>query len=163
MVCLTALEVRISSNGFHSKTFFLACLAKLLILRRARQSVAMWYVVPVQSTDCSSLKGNFQTWGGGSDSYFEYLIKYARLSNTNDNSYTDSWLTAVQSSIDTLAKVTISHVAKQTLFSFWLIQRSTVGNWLYLADYDGSQVRHVGSHLACFYGGNWILGEYWAT
>ncbi|KIM65092.1 glycoside hydrolase family 47 protein [Scleroderma citrinum Foug A] len=98
--------------------------------------------MPGQIVDPSTGKAvsSYVTWGGGSDSYFEYLIKYARLSNTNDNSYTDSWLTAVQSSIDTLAK------------------RSTVGNWLYLADYDGSQVRHVGSHLACFYGGNWILG-----
>jgi mannosyl-oligosaccharide alpha-1,2-mannosidase len=32
-----------------------------------------------------------------------------------------------------------------------------VGNWVYLADY-ANQVLHVGSHLACFYGGNWILG-----
>lgn len=36
-------------------------------------------------------------------------------------------------------------------------QTSTVGDWVYLADYD-DQVLHVGSHLACFYGGNWILG-----
>ena len=36
-------------------------------------------------------------------------------------------------------------------------QTSTVGNWSYLADYD-NHVLHVGSHLACFYGGNWILG-----
>ena len=36
-------------------------------------------------------------------------------------------------------------------------QTSTVGNWTYLADYN-NQVLHVSSHLACFYGGNWILG-----
>jgi len=36
-------------------------------------------------------------------------------------------------------------------------QNSTVDNWVYLADYD-NQVLHIGSHLACFYGGNWILG-----
>jgi len=46
-----------------------------------------------------------QTWGGGSDSYFEYLIKYARLSNTHDNLYADTWYTAVDSSIKTLLKV----------------------------------------------------------
>ena len=39
------------------------------------------------------------------------------------------------------------------------MQTSTVGNWTYLADLDDSgTIRHVGSHLACFYGGNWILG-----
>ena len=46
-----------------------------------------------------------QTWGGGSDSYFEYLIKYARLSNTDNSIFADSWLTAVDSSIKTLFKV----------------------------------------------------------
>ncbi|KAF9236657.1 glycoside hydrolase family 47 protein [Melanogaster broomeanus] len=87
------------------------------------------------------LLSHFQTWGGGSDSYFEYLIKYARLTNTADNSYADAWLTAVDTSIKVL------------------LRNSTVGNWLYLADYDNKKmIRHVGSHLACFYGGNWILG-----
>ena len=46
-----------------------------------------------------------QTWGGGSDSYFEYLIKYARLSNTDDNRFADTWLTAVDSSITHLKRV----------------------------------------------------------
>ncbi|TFK73471.1 glycoside hydrolase family 47 protein [Pluteus cervinus] len=85
--------------------------------------------------------GGYVTWGGGSDSYFEYLIKYARLSNTQDPTFVNQWLTAVDSSIKTLAK------------------KSTVGNHLYLADYDSSgTIRHVGSHLACFHGGNWIFG-----
>jgi mannosyl-oligosaccharide alpha-1,2-mannosidase len=31
---------------------------------------------------------------------------------------------------------------------------------VYLADIDDQgQVRHVGSHLACFLAGNWLLGE----
>jgi len=81
------------------------------------------------------------TWGGGSDSYFEYLIKYAQLSNTDDNTFVDSWLTAVDSSIKTLMK------------------NSTVGNHVYLADLDDQgRIRHVGSHLACFHAGNWLLG-----
>ncbi|KAF8637898.1 hypothetical protein AX17_002521 [Amanita inopinata Kibby_2008] len=85
--------------------------------------------------------GGYVSWGGGSDSYFEYLIKYARLSNTNNNLFADAWHTAVDSSIRTLLSV------------------STVGNHTYLADYDSSgRIRHVGSHLACFYGGNWLLG-----
>ncbi|KAG6896909.1 hypothetical protein C0992_005311 [Termitomyces sp. T32_za158] len=85
--------------------------------------------------------GGYVTWGGGSDSYFEYLIKYARLSNTDDPLFVNTWQTAVDSSIKTL------------------LRTSTVGNHAYLADFDDSrQIRHVGSHLACFNGGNWILG-----
>ncbi|KDR80124.1 hypothetical protein GALMADRAFT_61912 [Galerina marginata CBS 339.88] len=85
--------------------------------------------------------GKYVTWGGGSDSYFEYLIKYARLNNTADPLFADSWRTAVDSSIRTLLKVSAS------------------GEWSYLADYDDDKnIRHVGSHLACFHGGNWLLG-----
>ncbi|KAJ7512675.1 glycoside hydrolase family 47 protein [Mycena galericulata] len=85
--------------------------------------------------------GGYVTWGGGSDSYFEYLLKFSRLTNTNDPIYIDTWKTAVDSSIKTLLKT------------------STVGNHLYLADYDDfGLIRHVGSHLACFLAGNWLLG-----
>lgn len=35
-----------------------------------------------------------------------------------------------------------------------------MGGHLYLADFDSDrQIRHIGSHLACFYGGNWLFGE----
>ncbi|THU94524.1 glycoside hydrolase family 47 protein [Dendrothele bispora CBS 962.96] len=85
--------------------------------------------------------GNYITWGGGSDSYFEYLIKYARLTNTNDNLFADTWHTAVDSSIK------------------FLLRTSTVGDHLYLADRDDEgKIVHISSHLACFHGGNWILG-----
>ncbi|KAF6757956.1 glycoside hydrolase [Ephemerocybe angulata] len=81
------------------------------------------------------------TWGGGGDSYFEYLIKHARLSNTDDSIYINTWLTAVDSSI--------AH----------LLKTSTVGNHAYLADWDAdNRVRHTSSHLACFHGGNFIYG-----
>ncbi|KAF7324310.1 alpha-1,2-Mannosidase [Mycena venus] len=81
------------------------------------------------------------TWGGGSDSYFEYLLKYARLTNTNNNIFIDTWKTAIDSSIKTLLKT------------------STVGNHAYLATLDDQGLlQHVGSHLACFYAGNWLLG-----
>ncbi|THU83180.1 seven-hairpin glycosidase [Dendrothele bispora CBS 962.96] len=81
------------------------------------------------------------TWGGGSDSYFEYLIKYARLTNTDDNLFADTWHTAVDSSIK------------------FLLRKSTVGNHLYLAETDNyGKIVHASSHLACFHGGNWILG-----
>ncbi|KAJ7851679.1 glycoside hydrolase family 47 protein [Mycena olivaceomarginata] len=58
-----------------------------------------------------------------------YLLKYARLTNTNNNIFIDTWKT------------------------------STVGNHVYLADLDDQGlIRHVGSHLACFHAGNWLLG-----
>jgi len=99
--------------------------------------------MPAQAIDPSTglPVGGYVSWGGGSDSFFEYLIKYARLSNTNDGTFADSWVTAVNSSIKTL------------------IETSTVGNHVYLADLDDQRlIRHVGSHLACFTAGNWLLG-----
>ncbi|CAL1699168.1 unnamed protein product [Somion occarium] len=85
--------------------------------------------------------GAFVTWGSGSDSYFEYLIKYARLTNTDDNLFADTWATAVDSSLKRLART------------------STVGNHLYLADQqDDGTLRHIGSHLECFHAGNWMFG-----
>ena len=40
-------------------------------------------------------------------------------------------------------------------------ETSTVGNHVYLADYDSQgHIRHVGSHLACFCAGNWLLGNF---
>ena len=46
-----------------------------------------------------------QTWGGGSDSYFEYLVKYPRLTGTSDPIFINTWREAVDSSIETLRKV----------------------------------------------------------
>ncbi|KAH9164862.1 seven-hairpin glycosidase [Lactarius sanguifluus] len=94
--------------------------------------------LPAQGIDPSTGQ---PTWGGGSDSYFEYLIKYAHLSNTDDTTFVDAWFTAVDSSIR------------------YLKQTSTVGDHVYLADIDDDgSVRPVGSHLACFHAGNWMLG-----
>ncbi|KAH6877379.1 glycoside hydrolase [Coprinopsis sp. MPI-PUGE-AT-0042] len=99
--------------------------------------LAATYVDP----DLGQFIGGYITWGGASDSYYEYLIKHARLTNTDDQLWADSWSTAVDSSIKYLKKT------------------STVGNWTYLADYDSNKkIRHVSSHLACFHAGNWIYG-----
>ncbi|KAH8101109.1 glycoside hydrolase family 47 protein [Cristinia sonorae] len=85
--------------------------------------------------------GALVTWGGGSDSYFEYLIKYPRLTNINDDLFADTWATAVDTSMRVLART------------------STVGNHLYLADQDDDgTIRHISSHLACFHAGNWLFG-----
>ncbi|KIK66353.1 glycoside hydrolase family 47 protein [Collybiopsis luxurians FD-317 M1] len=82
----------------------------------------------------------FVTWGGGTDSYLEYLIKYARITNTPDNLFADTWHAAVDSSIKVLMRT------------------STVGDHVYLADWNAGEILLEGSHLACFQGGNWILG-----
>ena len=85
--------------------------------------------------------GAYVSWGGGSDSYFEYLLKYARLDPTVDPIFLQTWETAIDSSIK------------------FLLKDSTVGDRVYLADFDDSRrIRHISSHLACFHGGNWILG-----
>ncbi|KAG6811841.1 hypothetical protein H0H92_005572 [Tricholoma furcatifolium] len=103
--------------------------------------------LPAQGIDPSTGQsvGGYVTWGGGSDSYFEYLIKYARLNGSADD-LADYWHQAVDSSISTL------------------LRTSTVGDFTYLADYDdgaataSQKIRHVGSHLECFHGGNWLFG-----
>ncbi|KAF9445727.1 glycoside hydrolase family 47 protein [Macrolepiota fuliginosa MF-IS2] len=99
--------------------------------------------LPAQGIDpnTGSPVGGYVTWGGGSDSYFEYLIKYARLNNTGEALWADTWKLAVDSSIQTLLK------------------KSTVGDHSYLTDYDSEKRNvYVSSHLACFHGGNWLLG-----
>ncbi|KAG5635267.1 hypothetical protein H0H81_011892 [Sphagnurus paluster] len=86
--------------------------------------------------------GGYVSWGGGSDSYFEYLLKYPRLTNTDDPVFVDTWKTAIDSSI--------RH----------LLRKSTVGDHLYTCTYDAAidKFRHISSHLACFHGGNWLYG-----
>lgn len=86
--------------------------------------------------------GGYVSWGGGSDSYFEYLLKYARLTNTDDPIFMDTWKAAIDSSI--------RH----------LLRKSTVGDHLYTCTYDAAidKFRHISSHLACFHGGNWLYG-----
>jgi len=84
-----------------------------------------------------------QSWGGGSDSYFEYLLKYARLSNTDDPVFMDTWKNAIDSSVH------------------HLLRKSTVGVHLYTCTYDATIDRflHISSHLACLRGGNWLYGQ----
>ncbi|GJJ15116.1 hypothetical protein Clacol_009391 [Clathrus columnatus] len=99
--------------------------------------------LPAQDIDPQSgdFVGAYVSWGGGTDSYLEYLLKYSRLDPTVDPLFIQTWQTAVDSSIK------------------WLHKTSTVGGWSYVADFqDDRQIRHIGSHLECFLGGNWILG-----
>ncbi|KAG9101559.1 maturation of Asn-linked oligosaccharides protein [Ceratobasidium sp. UAMH 11750] len=101
--------------------------------------------LPVQMVDPSNNKpnGTYITWGAGTDSYFEYLIKYGRMTNNADTRWTKTWLTAVDSSI--------IHLMSEAV-------ETDVKGLLYLGDHHNGTLRHIGSHLGCFYGGNWIMG-----
>ena len=71
------------------------------------------------------------------------------------------WLTAVDSSIKTLMKDSVRMCLrhKPPFVLLTTEKTSTVGNHVYLADYDDQKrILHVGSHLACFHAGNWLLG-----
>ena len=96
----------------------------------------MYYLGHINLTTSS----RWQTWGGGTDSYFEYLIKYGRITNNADPIWVEAWKAAVDSSVKYLATT------------------SSVGNHLYLTDYTKGRKRYIGSHLECFAGGNWIMG-----
>ncbi|KAG8683311.1 maturation of Asn-linked oligosaccharides protein, partial [Ceratobasidium sp. 395] len=70
-------------------------------MRRIGRLNAPFPGLPAQMVDPSNNKpnGTYVTWGAGSDSYFEYLIKYGRMTNNADAQWTRTWLTAVDSSI----------------------------------------------------------------
>ncbi|KAG8744402.1 maturation of Asn-linked oligosaccharides protein [Ceratobasidium sp. 414] len=100
--------------------------------------------LPAQMVDPSTNKPNgtyiVGTWGAGTDSYFEYLIKYGRMTNNADTRWTKNWLTAVDSSI--------IHLMREAV-------ETDVKGLLYLGDHYNGTLRHIGSHLGC---GNWIMG-----
>ncbi|KAG9240026.1 glycoside hydrolase [Calycina marina] len=80
-------------------------------------------------------------WVGGTDSYYEYLIKMYVYDTTRFASYKDRWIKAADSSIDNLA----SHPATHPDVTF-------------MAMYQGTTKIFYSQHLACFNGGNFILG-----
>ncbi|KAH9463805.1 hypothetical protein Pst134EA_015886 [Puccinia striiformis f. sp. tritici] len=89
-----------------------------------------------------AVKNDKATWGGGADSYYEYLLKYGIISQNRDKSYLKTWKLAVESS-------------KQHL-----LQVSPLHNLTYLASFSSSKggIDYEFSHLGCFAGGNWLLG-----
>jgi mannosyl-oligosaccharide alpha-1,2-mannosidase len=82
----------------------------------------------------------YVTWGGGSDSFFEYLLKYAQLIGSTET-YLPTWIESVRSSI------------------LHLVTRpgGTEADVLFLSDYNRQKIPKY-SHLGCFAPGNWILG-----
>ena len=80
-------------------------------------------------------------WIGGSDSFYEYLLKMYVYDPTRFSTYKDRWMAAADSSIQYLA----SHPA-------------TKPDITYLAYFENTTIVETSEHLACFDGGNFILG-----
>lgn len=89
--------------------------------------------------------GNFTDaqggWVGGADSFYEYLIKMYVYDPERYGDYLDRWILAVDSSIEHLAS---SPAPRPDI------------TWL--AGYNGKNISKSSQHLACFDGGNFILG-----
>ncbi|PGH06195.1 hypothetical protein AJ79_06583 [Helicocarpus griseus UAMH5409] len=81
------------------------------------------------------------SWGGGDDSFYEYLIKMFVYDESRFQIYRDRWILAIESSIAHLK----SSPTKRPEFT-------------YLATYKGGKLGFDSQHLTCFNGGNFILG-----
>lgn len=76
--------------------------------------------------------------GGGYDSFMEYLIKFPVFEDNRDHRYAQSY----GKMIDTIQEK--------------LVSKTGVNNLTFIADYNiqTNKINYVGSHLACFAGGN---------
>ncbi|TKX25686.1 mannosyl-oligosaccharide alpha-1,2-mannosidase [Elsinoe australis] len=83
----------------------------------------------------------FGGWIGGADSAYEYLLKMYVYDSTRFARYRDRWILAADSTIANLA----SHPGSRPDLTF-------------LAEYNGTDLIFESQHLACFDGGNFILG-----
>ncbi|EXA29794.1 mannosyl-oligosaccharide alpha-1,2-mannosidase [Fusarium oxysporum f. sp. pisi HDV247] len=84
---------------------------------------------------------NYGGWGGGTDSFYEYLIKMYVYDPETFGEYKDRWIAAADS--------TMQHLASHP---------STRPDLTFLSGYSGTQTYPNSGHLACFAGGNFILG-----
>ncbi|KAH8719208.1 glycoside hydrolase [Phaeosphaeriaceae sp. PMI808] len=95
--------------------------------------------------DISPLTGKFQDarggWVGGADSFYEYLIKMWIYDPSRYSILKERWILAADSTI----KYLTSHPASRPDLTF-------------LAAYNGQKLNLRSQHLACFDGGNFILG-----
>lgn len=99
-------------------------------------------------TDISISNGSFLDsrggWTGGTDSYYEYLIKMYLYDPETFAEYKDKWVEAVDSSIEYLA----SHPTSRPDLTFLSYYRNNTE----------TGIVYTSQHLACFDGGNFILG-----
>jgi len=94
--------------------------------------------VDIETGEFVNAKGG---WSGGTDSFYEYLLKMFIYDTRRFSEYRDRWILAADSSIKYLA----SHPSSRPDLTF-------------LAEYDGTELRYRSQHLTCFDGGNFILG-----
>ncbi|KAJ4293782.1 Mannosyl-oligosaccharide alpha-1,2-mannosidase 1B [Collariella sp. IMI 366227] len=94
----------------------------------------------VRLSDGQFVDGN-GGWGGGTDSFYEYLIKMYLYDPKRFGEYRERWIKAADSSIEFL----VSHPTTKPELTF-------------LAIWKGKTLEFISEHLACFNGGNFILG-----
>jgi len=82
------------------------------------------------------------SWGGGDDSFYEYLIKMYLYDPVRFGRYKDRWVAAAESTI----KYLTSHPTTRPDLTY-------VAAWK-----DDKSLTYASGHLACFNGGNFILG-----
>ena len=96
-------------------------------------------------TDVSIDNGTFLDadggWVGGDDSFYEYLIKFFVYDQSRFGQYRDRWVLAADSTIANLT----SHPSSRPDLTF-------------VAEFSGTDLIFESEHLACFDGGNFILG-----
>ncbi|RCI10287.1 hypothetical protein L249_8556 [Ophiocordyceps polyrhachis-furcata BCC 54312] len=80
-------------------------------------------------------------WSGGTDSFYEYLIKMYQYDKSAYGLYKDRWVMAARS--------TMQHLASHP---------TTRPDVTYLQQYSGQSLIPISTHLASFAGGNFILG-----
>jgi len=80
-------------------------------------------------------------WNGGDDSFYEYLIKMYVYDPESFGTYKDRWVAAADSSIQYLAS-----------------SPSSRKDLTYLAAFTNTSLDLQSGHLACFDGGNFLLG-----
>ncbi|KZT58231.1 glycoside hydrolase family 47 protein [Calocera cornea HHB12733] len=81
------------------------------------------------------------SFGPNSDSFYEYLIKYAHMTGNAEPVYLQTWLDGVNSAMETM------------------MFKSTVGAWTWLSNWSNRTGHdYMFSHLACYLPGNWLLG-----
>ncbi|KAL1953346.1 hypothetical protein VTO42DRAFT_3000 [Malbranchea cinnamomea] len=83
------------------------------------------------------------SWGASHDSFYEYLIKMYVYDPNRFREYRERWIAAAESSIKYLKSTSRTASGKELT---------------YLAKYVGGEYRLESEHLACFNGGNFILG-----
>jgi mannosyl-oligosaccharide alpha-1,2-mannosidase len=98
-------------------------------------------------TEIDIVTGNFQlgtaSWGGGADSFYEYLLKMYLYDTHAFLKYKDRWVQAADSTMKHLASRPEGH-----------------HNITFLGQYDGKAgvLLPESGHMACFAGGNFLLG-----